>query len=131
MAASNWCIFRKIFLSVHQSVIKYLAFSSHCLANFQLILDRFIPNFKLKYEDSENIKADCLSTVVFKLRAFFLDTRYIIMSIIYTFFVGLFPLSGLYLLQKIKKERISSLQLQQLSEKVFLILQRRHSENLN
>ena len=27
-------------------------------ANFQPILDRSIPNFKLKYEDSENMKAD-------------------------------------------------------------------------
>ena len=34
---------------------KILAFGSHCLANFQPILDCFIPNFKLKYEDSENI----------------------------------------------------------------------------
>ena len=34
------------------------------LSNFQPILDCFIPNFKLKYEDSENIKADRVSTVV-------------------------------------------------------------------
>ena len=58
---------------------KILAFGSHCLANFQPILDCFIPNFKLKYEDSENIKADRVNTVVFNLRqikrrAFFLDT---------------------------------------------------------
>ena len=33
-----------------------LAFVSHCSANFQPILDFFIPNFKLKYEDSGNIK---------------------------------------------------------------------------
>ena len=49
--------------------------------NFQPILDCFIPTFKLKYEDSENIGADRVSTVVFKLRqikrqAFFCwDTR--------------------------------------------------------
>ena len=35
---------------------KILGFSSYCLTNFQQILDCFIPNFKLKYEDSENIK---------------------------------------------------------------------------
>ena len=59
---------------------KILAFSSHCSANFQLILDCFVPNLKLKYEDSENIKADRVSIVVFnvhqiKRRAFFWDTR--------------------------------------------------------
>ena len=41
-----------------------LAFVSHCLANFQKILECFIQNFKLKYEDSENVKADCINTVV-------------------------------------------------------------------
>ena len=44
-----------------------LAFISHCLMNFQLILDRFMPNYKLKYVDSVNIKADCINTVVFSL----------------------------------------------------------------
>ena len=43
------------------------AFVSHCSANFQPILNCFIPNFKLKYEESENIKADRVSTVVFNL----------------------------------------------------------------
>ena len=52
-----------------------LAFGSHSLAKFQPILDCFIPNFKLKYEDSENVKADSVNTVVFnshkiKRRAF-------------------------------------------------------------
>ena len=56
---------------------KILTFSSHCSADFQSILDCFIPNFKLKYEDSDNIKADGVSTVVFNLiksnvRRFFL-----------------------------------------------------------
>ena len=46
---------------------KILAFSGHCSANFQLILDCFIPTFTLKYEDSENIKADRVSAVVFNL----------------------------------------------------------------
>ena len=55
---------------------KILASGSHWLANFQPILDYFMPNFKLKYEDSENIKADRVSAVVFNLhqikrRAFF------------------------------------------------------------
>ena len=44
-----------------------LAFGSHCSANFQPTLDCFIPTFKLKYEDSENIKADRVSVVVFNL----------------------------------------------------------------
>ena len=64
MAALNWCIFRKIGLSVHFEIV---IFSSHCSANFQPIFDSFIPNFKLKHEDSENIKADCVSTVLFNL----------------------------------------------------------------
>ena len=46
---------------------KILAFGSHCLANFQPILDCSIPNFKTKYEDSENIKADGVSTAVVNL----------------------------------------------------------------
>ena len=47
---------------------KILAFSGHLLATFQPILDCFIPMFKLKYEDSENIKADRVNTAVFNLR---------------------------------------------------------------
>ena len=35
-----------------------LAFGSHCSANFQPVLDCFIPKFKLKYDDSENMKTD-------------------------------------------------------------------------
>ena len=38
-----------------------LTFVSHCSANFRPMLDCFIPNFKLKYEGLENIKADCVS----------------------------------------------------------------------
>ena len=37
---------------------KTVAFSSHCSPNFKLISDWFEPNFKLKYEDSENITKD-------------------------------------------------------------------------
>ena len=43
---------------------KILVFGSHSSANLQLILDCFIPNFKFKYENSENIKADGVNTVV-------------------------------------------------------------------
>ena len=33
-----------------------LTFGSHCSANFQPILDCFIPKFKLEYDNLENIK---------------------------------------------------------------------------
>ena len=46
---------------------KILAFGSHCSANFQPILDYFLPNIKLRYEDSENIKSDDVNIVVFNL----------------------------------------------------------------
>ena len=48
------------------AVPEILTFVSHCSGNFQPILDCFLPNFKLKYEDSENIKSDCVNTVLFK-----------------------------------------------------------------
>ena len=44
-----------------------LTFGSHCSANFQLILDCFIPKIKLEYDDSENIKTDRVNAVVFNL----------------------------------------------------------------
>ena len=44
-----------------------LAFGSHSMVNSQTILDCFVPNFKLKYENSENIKTDCVNTIVFNL----------------------------------------------------------------
>ena len=44
-----------------------LTFGSHCSANFQPILDCFIPTFKLEYDDLENIKADRVNAVVFDL----------------------------------------------------------------
>ena len=58
---------------------KILAFGSHSMANFQSILDYFIPNVKGKHEDLENIKTDHISTVVFnshkiKRLAFFYGT---------------------------------------------------------
>ena len=67
MAALNWCIFWKNLVVCSSAGPKILAFGIHCLANFQPILDCFIPNFKMKYEDSENIKADRVSTVVVNL----------------------------------------------------------------
>ena len=48
--------FLKIGSSVSSAGPEILAFVSHRLANFQSILDCFIQNFKLKYEDSENVK---------------------------------------------------------------------------
>ena len=39
-----------------------LDFGSHCSTNFQPILDCFIPKFKLKYDDSENIKPGRVNT---------------------------------------------------------------------
>ena len=58
-----------------------LAFGSECSANFQPIFDCFIPKFKVKYDDLENIKIDRVNTVVFNLHEvrqskFFWDTRY-------------------------------------------------------
>ena len=44
-----------------------LTFGSHCSANFQPVLDCFIPKFKLEYDDLENIKTDSVNTVVFNL----------------------------------------------------------------
>ena len=44
-----------------------LTFGSHCSANFQPILDCFIPKFKLEYDDVENIKTDRGNAVVFNL----------------------------------------------------------------
>ena len=81
MAVLNPCIFRKNQVVCSSTGPKILAFGSHSSAKFQSILDCFIPNFKLKYEDSENIKADRVNIVVFNLhqiqrRAFFFwDTR--------------------------------------------------------
>ena len=44
-----------------------LAFASHCSVNFQPILNCFKPNFKLKHEDSQNIKSERVNKVVFNL----------------------------------------------------------------
>ena len=57
-----------------------LTFSIHCSA-FQTILDCFIPKFKLKYDNLENIKTDRVNTVVSTClksnsQSFLGDTRY-------------------------------------------------------
>ena len=67
MAALNLVHFSKYLVVCSSASPKILAFGNHCLTNFLPILDCFIPNFKLKYEDSENIKANCVSSVVFNL----------------------------------------------------------------
>ena len=60
-----------------------LDFGSHCSANFQQILDCFVPNFKLQYDNLENIKTDRANTVIFNLhqikqsKFFFWDNRYL------------------------------------------------------
>ena len=64
MATLNSYIFRKNRASTGSET---LAFGSQCSANFQPILDCFIPKFKLKYDDLENIKTDRVNTVVFNL----------------------------------------------------------------
>ena len=47
------------------SSAEILVFCSHCSPNTQPILDCcFIPSFKLKYEDSENVKAERANTVI-------------------------------------------------------------------
>ena len=53
-----------------------LTFGSHCSANFQQILDCFIPKFKMEYDDLENIKTDRVNAVVFNLYQIKRDTRY-------------------------------------------------------
>ena len=59
-----------------------LTFGSHCSANFQTILDCFIPKFTLKYDYLENIKTDRVNIVFFNLhqisQSFFGNTRYFV-----------------------------------------------------
>ena len=61
------------------AVPEILGFGSYCSAKFQPILDCFVPNSKLKYENLGNIKAGCVNTIVvnfhqIKRRAFFFGT---------------------------------------------------------
>ena len=56
-----------------------LTSGSHCSANFQTILDCFIPKFKLEYDNLENVKTDHVNVVIFNLHQikrlkFFWDT---------------------------------------------------------
>ena len=44
-----------------------LAFVSHSSKKFQPISDCFVPNFKLRCGDSENIKTNRINTVIFNL----------------------------------------------------------------
>ena len=44
-----------------------LALDSHCSVRSQRILNCFMPNFKLKYEDLDYIKIDRVNTEVFNL----------------------------------------------------------------
>ena len=67
MAALNWYIFRKKSGRLSSTGSRILSFGSHCSANFQPVLDYFIPKFKLEYDNLENIKTDCVNTVVFNL----------------------------------------------------------------
>ena len=76
MAALNQCIFSKKSGCQSSAGAEILTYISHCSAQFQLIFDCFMPNLKLKYKDPENIKTDCVNTVVLNLhqitrRAFF------------------------------------------------------------
>ena len=66
MAALNWCIFRKTG-RLSLAGPKILAFGSHSTANFQSILDCFIPNFKLKHEDLEKMQTDRVKYSRFQL----------------------------------------------------------------
>ena len=67
MAASNWYIFSKTSGRLSSTGSEILTFDGHCSANFQPILDCFIPKFKLEHDDLENIKKDCANSVVFNL----------------------------------------------------------------
>ena len=69
MAALNWCFFGIIWLSrsVHQPVLKFwhsVAIALRTFNRFWIVLYQIL---RLKYEDSENLKADCVSTVVVNL----------------------------------------------------------------
>ena len=63
MAVLIYCIFRKNLVGCHQWVLKFKPLLGELLTD----LDCFTPNFKLKYEDSQNVKADGVNTVVFNL----------------------------------------------------------------
>ena len=67
MAALNWYIFSKKSGRLSSTGSEILTFGSHCLVNFQPMLDCFIPKFKLEYDDLENIKTGRVNAVVLNL----------------------------------------------------------------
>ena len=67
MAAINKYIFRKKWVVCLSAGPNILAFGSHSSENFQPFVDCFIPDFKIKYENSENVKADRVNTVLLRL----------------------------------------------------------------
>ena len=90
MAVLNKCMFRKNRVDCHQRVLKFKLWLAIPWRTFNRFLDCFIPNLKLKYEDSENIKACLVNTVVFNLhqikrRAFFATPGRILLTIVYNY----------------------------------------------
>ena len=65
MAPLDQCIFRKKSGRLTSAVPKILAIGSYFSENFLPSLDCF--NSQLKYENSENLKADYVNTFVFNL----------------------------------------------------------------
>ena len=87
MSSLNYCIFFKTSASQSSADPEILTYASHCSTKLQPILDCFIPKFKLKHKDQENIKTNCVNTVVFNLRQIkrrtsFWDTRQLMQAII-------------------------------------------------
>ena len=93
MTALNQCIFFENIFCLSSGGSEILAFVSNCSANFQLILDSFIPDFKLKYVGSGHIEIDRVHTVIFNLhqircRAFFLGHPVLFRNILHSYFVA-------------------------------------------
>ena len=65
MAALKLVRFSKKLDRLSSAGREIITFGSHCSTNFQPIWECFLPSFKMKYRDSENIKADHVKTVVF------------------------------------------------------------------
>ena len=58
MTTLNWPIFRKNRVGSHHRVLKFKLSLAIARRTFNQFLNFCIPNDKLKYEGSENIKAD-------------------------------------------------------------------------
>ena len=67
MATLNTVYFSKKSGRLSSAGPEIWALSSHCSVKFQPILDCIIPYFKLKYEDSENIKNTLYRYSLFKV----------------------------------------------------------------